>query len=570
MYTTEDILAAIRDQLREYRGETIDDAAIMRRVNMAYSYIYNTIIKINDSLFSSFFHLQIKPHVYKYKIPEIVHNKRIERLYYPVPLVSSYQPYHYTEIERVDVTRIHDYLTPAYPVNYPIRWTQQGDYILLAPPPRTSCVCKVMYTPARVPLARVQGQIVDIQGANIFLDRTPLEDLLLAYTEPGKNLISICDELTGEIKALYPVESVSGNVIKLGYSYNRDVVYGHKIIKVVSFNTVGEVTYDPDNRTLTARADSFGINNYIKPGDYIEVVQNYTGYVNIYDTLESMNNPYDPPEYYLDNGLFSRYCKVISVTDTTITWQDDAYVPNFVNGRPQGYPTGDFLVVDAYNMPYNGLNVVYVKSAVPHGFIQGKVVKAVFSDTGTNLDGVKKVLPINENTLVVYIPSLTGTLQPSARFRVVNYGTHTGVPRMQEVNYSLPQISLLSISCNTPPIKAYMQSIQHENDYVPPYHEAPENGPYKMLDTEVVKVGDYVSLGYSTCVPRMSDLVAEFIVMYAVIALRSALNEVDNKAEQIVKEKLMEVFSDNDGRRLNLQFDSMPYYGNERSRRGLR
>jgi hypothetical protein len=563
MFTTYDLLEQVRDSVREYQGDAITDEQIFRKLNMAYAFAYNALIKQNDTLFSKFKYITVNPNVSKYELPKFMHSRRIERVYYPVPVVDPSQPINYTEIPRCDISRITDFMAPRYSTYYPLRWTQTENFILFAPPPRIGTVMKMLYTPALIPLANVQGQIAEIEGDELVLDRTPQADMLSAINVTGQNFISITDEVTGELKALYPYKEINGVSVFLGDSFNRNNVKTIEMRRCRKYTPATGITYDPIAKTCMILLNSNPV-GYVKQGDTLEIKRQASGSYNITDSLESDTDFYDPPEYSLPDNTFTQGGEVLTVTSNSITWQDDAVVPDFTNGYPTGFDDGTFTgaLTTMVNGTYLSQSIVLVTCAVSHGLPIGRVFKLNIAGTGTNCDGTRKCVATSVGQIAILQASFTGTYNNAGTWAMYQYTSlvvTTGWPQIYDVSPGNPKIDMINLFAGSP----YTYTAQDaKTDDTPAPDEVIGNGLSTKYDHKNdINPGDYVTLGLSTATPLLPELLAEFLVFYCVITLKSSINETDPKVDAVLREKLMEIKSDNDGRIMNLQFDPVPYFG---------
>lgn len=545
MFNVSELIQQVRDSVREYDSEAMDDQSIVRRLNRSYSYAYNYLIKLNHSLFSGFKYITLTPNVGEYRLPRDCFNKRIHEVY----ISSDGGEWGY--VKRCEPAVITKYLGKS--VTGPIYWTQAGEKLLLAPAPTNATVIKCLITLPLIPLAKVQGQITDIRGDKLYLDRSPDKEAIAAVNETGRNLISISDEVTGKVKALYPFSEVDGESITLSDTFNRTDIRDRPIYKALRFAPYGAIFYDTVTKIITCNLET-NITSLVKVGDTIELQRIAPGKYNIVEALESDEDFYNPPEYEIGANTFSATVKVTEILPYRISFTDEEAVPDFIDGYPYPHTALTGGTIPAVGGATIGGNpVIILETGMAHGLVPGKVIKLNIIGTGTSLDGTRKCIPFSTNQVAVYVPSYTGTFAPGT-WNVYKYSDlviTTGWPKIYDVSPGSPLIEMIQLYQGTP--NTYLARPQRTEDLPSPNMVTGDGISTAYDHDDDVKVGDWVTLGYSTGMPVHSDLLDEMLIYYASLTMKSSINETDNEMLAILKEKVSEIGSDTDGRNLEIE-----------------
>jgi hypothetical protein len=550
MFNVSELIDQVRDSVREYDGTTMSDESIVRRLNRAYSYAYNYLVKMNHSLFSGFKYVTLKPNISEYKLPRDCYTKRVHELYF------STDGGDWQYVKRCEPSAITKYAGKS--MAGVVYWTQAGEKIILAPTPKNSSVLKCLITLPLIPLAKVQGQITGIKGDKIYLDRSPDEDAETNLNRTGLNLISISDEMTGKVKALYPYNEVDGESFTLSDAFNRTDIRERQIYKALRFAPQGTIYYDLATKVISCNL-STNLTSLIKVGDSLELQRIISGKYNITESLETDEDFYNPPEYELPDNTFSSVVKVLEITPVRVTFIDESAVPDFVDGYPYPYDAtygGNIVALGATTI--SGNQVILLETGGVHGILPGKVVKLNIIGTGTSLDGTRKCIAVSVNQIAVYVASYTGVFTPGTWnvFKYSNLVITTGWPKIYDVSPGTPLIEMIQLYQGTP--NTYL-AIPEKTEDMPDPSMVVGDGILSAYDHDNdVKVGDWVTLGYSTGIPVHSDLVEEMLIFYASLTMKSSINETDNEMLAILKEKVAEIGNDTDGRNLQIEMQR-PY-----------
>lgn len=553
----DEMITAVREQALEFDSDPISDEGILRRLNFAYSYAYNHFVKSNDSLFAKYYYFSLQAGLSQYDLPKSLFGKRIESFECPTPPQSGYQPFAYAPIDRIDPQSFTRYDAPRGRTLLPSAWTQMRNKLWVAPPPLIASKVRMLATPSLVPLGLLEGSVVGFQGDTISLDKAPTATLSTNLAAVASNIISISDGTTGEVKAVYVYEGINGTDIQLGSASVRTEIKGQPVRKCYS-HAAYKLTYDAANKTITVDTTTPILE--VAVGDYIEVQMNANpgGLYNIEDDLEDDTDPYDQPEYEMPAAsivsggktvmTFTRGGKVVAVSDYSITWSDTNASPTFIDGfvAEATVFSGDLTLVET--VLYNNLSVVRAVSAVNHGLTIGKQYKMTMLDTGVaTLDGKQKIVPDTAYSFVVLMvpPVLTGFNASTATWSLYKYGSSyvtTGWPALKDVSPSSPPIATLSLSVLSP----YVYTLK-------PYRT--DNDPDVYEHSDDIAIDDNVCWGWATGVPIIPEAYHEALVQYAVLTLKSSLNETDNEVAALLKELFVTMKGDTAGRRLGTRIE---------------
>lgn len=534
---TDEIITSIREQALEFDHDPVSDEGILRRVNFAYNFAYNHFAKSDEALFARYFYVTLSFALSEYDLPKDLWGKRALQLEAPTPPQEGYQPFNFVPIDRVDPQSFPKYDSPRARTLLPLVWTQRGNKIYVAPPPLVKTRCRILGIPSLPPLGLVEGLIQDIDGDILTLDRAPTDTLSKNINALGQNIVSICDGVTGEVKALYPYSEVTGNTIRLSDNTNKTVIRSKEVRKLYT-HSLQNLTYDAPSKTITATTT--GTVTGVTIGDFIELSYDLTAGVgyNIEDTLTDDSNFYDPPEFVAPIAPFSRGGRVVSFGANFISWQDDTAVPTLVDGymNPPGAATSG-TVTAANVVAYMGNNVVEVTFGAAHGLTVGALHKVVIAGTGTTLDGTRKAI-VKDATSVYVLQNALGGAFVAGTWALYQYaGGATGWPALTAVEVGTPAVFLTTIAINSP----YTYTLRPAKT---------TNDPEAYDHAMDILIDDIVVWGYATAIPIIPEAYHEILVQWAVMTLKSSLNETDNEMAALLKENITAMKGDTAGRKL--------------------
>ena len=538
-----EMIKAVRSQCLEQDFDPITDESIVQRLNFSYSFCYNHFCKSNDAMFAKWTYFDVIYGVARYEIPKHLWGKRIESLEFPTPPQQGYQPFNYIQVEKVDPKHFHKFEAPRARTPLPLAWAQVRNEIMIAPPPLMQTKARILATPALVPLAQVEGCIMDFSGNTLTLDRAPTATLSNYLSAQGMNFLSICDGQTGEVKACYTYEAINGVQITLGSASNRTVVKGQEVRKCYS-HSGNKLTYDPLLKTITSTFQTAvqGVNL----GDFVEitdVAEAGVGY-NIEDVLEDDLDFYKPAEYVVTANQFTRGGEVVGLGTSYITWKDPLATPPFTNG----YPTEATVFTGNCDgtltqTTYDSNTVYNLTMTVPHGLTIGKVYKVSLANTGiAALNGDQKVIVNTALSFTILKPSLAEVdFNPlTATWTLYKYSAldvETGWPALKDISPSTPPVATIDVTINSP----YVYTLKDVRR---------DSSPETYDHTNDVCMDDVVCWGYATGVPIIPEAYHELLVQYAVLTLKSSMNESDTEVAALLKELFTSIKGDTAGRTL--------------------
>lgn len=537
---TDEMIIAIREQALEFDHDPVSDEGILRRMNFAYNFAYNHFAKSDEALYAKYFYITLKFALSEYDLPKDLWGKRALQLEAPTPPQTGYQPFNFVPIDRVDPQSFTKYDSPRARTLLPLVWTQRGNKINVAPPPLVTTRCRVLGIPSLPPLGLVEGLIQDIDGGLLTLDRAPTDTLSKNINALGQNIVSICDGVTGEVKALYPYSEVTGNTIRLSDNTNKTNIRSKEVRKLYTHSLLS-LTYNAAEKTITATTTATIVG--VSVGDFIELSYLLTpgGNYNISDALTSDSDFYDPPEYVAPASPISRGGQVTSVSSNSITWIDTSAVPTLVNGyrNPPGAATSG-TVISAGIVSYLGNNVVRVTFGAAHGLAIGSLHKVVIAGTGSTLDGVRKCIVADATRVYVLQSSLAGASSVGTWALYQYPGAITGWPALTAVEVGTPAVFFATISIKSP----YTYTLLPAKT---------TNDPDAYDHAMDIAIDDIVVWGYATGIPIIPEAYHEILVQWAVMTLKSSMNESDNEMAALLKENITAMKGDTAGRRLGVR-----------------
>lgn len=559
---TADLIQCVRDQVAEHDAAPLTDEAILRRLNFGYSYIYNHMIKSNDSMFTKFDYLDVTPGRVQYPLPKYLHGKRIEQIEYAMPPQNSFAPVVYNRLMKVDPQSFFQADLPQIRILVQQLWTQIGNDIWFAPPPSTASKFRLLITPTLVPLGLLQGKITDITGSTITIDRGIRTDMVDALGITNQNFFTVSCGMTGRVKGIFGYESADNTTITLGRCSSRTTVNMEPITQVTTLD-IGLMTYDPLTQVITAEVLS-GNGTSFNAGDKIEILQTLTvgTSVNIDEALTDDSDFYARPEYTVPQLPLTRGGTVINSSSFAISWLDSSYTPQFVNGYRGATGiarTGTFNACANYT--HEGQPTVKLTTVSAHGLTLNEVWKINVAGTNTNCDVAGlKVIPISATELVALVNGLVGVYSGAGTFTEYQFtNITTGTPRYKSCTYGTPTLPSTEVYRNSPYTLA--NGVFDVTSRDPSVYKQENN----------IEIDDLITLGYTTGAPIVPESMMEILVHWAVLTLKSSLNESDTEVAAFLKENLKELAGDNSGRNLSIYLEkSSAPMGRRYDRRGRR
>jgi hypothetical protein len=342
-----EMVSRVRGNLLEFDENPISNTNIVERLNQAYAVGYAHLVRSNDDWFSKSTYVDIRAGVHEYDIPKEVYSRRIEQMEVPV---APNAPIIYTKLEKVPYKHLSRYILLRVRTLIQSVWCQNGEKFYVAPVPQISYRARMIYTPNMTPLSYPIGQIVNISGNEFTVDELYSDVIQSLLTNQYSAFIGVCDWRTGNLKQVFQLTGVSGNVITVG-PRSKDTYKGFTVTPIQSEDVVS-VKYLGTTVTMNLAND---VASRFVVGDKLEVKQNITtdksyctnDYRQQFETeiLATINSGDDnnPPDYIVSSNSspFDTVVTVSAVTPTSISFEA-AWSPYFT----EGYKTPAPLLAD--------------------------------------------------------------------------------------------------------------------------------------------------------------------------------------------------------------------------------
>lgn len=231
---TYQMLLAIRHQLLEFDVNPITDASILSNMNMAYTYMYSSTVRANDTRFGKEVTLNLIPGITEYDIPKEAWGQRIEQLVVPFPPTTKSNALSFHEIKKVDYKEVYKYNIPRIRVYTPEVWSVLNQKIYIYPKPITAMEATLMISPQLVPLGIAEGSILDFTANTLTLDNLYETNLTDKLTPALNALVSVTDYWSGQVKQLFNYTGVvdATKIITLGNTAR--VTYLGKVVTQIT------------------------------------------------------------------------------------------------------------------------------------------------------------------------------------------------------------------------------------------------------------------------------------------------------------------------------------------------
>jgi hypothetical protein len=205
---TLELESLVRDQTLEYDQSPCDPQYIVRLLNGCYSYVYNHFVKSNDMLFAQEHLMQISAGTSEYELPKNLWNKRVEQVEVPSPVQESMTPWGYVKIPIVSRKEAFPYISSKIRTYFPQVVSIMNNVIGFYPLPLTSFTAHLIIN-RRIPALGIFGGRITALGNNVITVESLNDPRINANKAvPSLAFISISDQLTGEIKAMYSYSAV--------------------------------------------------------------------------------------------------------------------------------------------------------------------------------------------------------------------------------------------------------------------------------------------------------------------------------------------------------------------------
>lgn len=246
-----ELIQTIREQLLEFDENPITNASIMRKINLAYTFIYSHVVRAEDTRYGHKISFPLTAATTEYELPKSAWGQRVEQLVVPFPPTNNANALGWHEIKRVDFKETHKHNVPRIRVWVPEVWSQLDNKIYIYPKPITGMDAYLVITPFLVPMGITTGQIIDVTGLKLTLDvqnDTTLTDRL----SPAINaFLSVVDYQSGEIKYVFNYSGVNTTTNEI------------TLCAPVRTTYMGQTISDPNDATIMADID---VDDYVVPG----------------------------------------------------------------------------------------------------------------------------------------------------------------------------------------------------------------------------------------------------------------------------------------------------------------
>lgn len=210
---TSELIRIVRNKLIEFNENSISDTLILDHMGSIYRHIYNYYARSQDNHFGQDFPLTVKPGVFEYELPRNLWNKRVQSVHAPLPVTD---PAGYSDVPKINRNNSHLYETPKGNTLIPSAYEIYGSTLKILSKPQNSYDLRLFIIPLLVPLAPTAGEIISISAGTILCaDDLCSEFASYASKTNGKNILSISDGITGEVKHVFEFNDVVDNLITL-------------------------------------------------------------------------------------------------------------------------------------------------------------------------------------------------------------------------------------------------------------------------------------------------------------------------------------------------------------------
>lgn len=229
---TNELVEQVRNILLDYQTRPISDSLIMGQMGRMYRFIYNHYARSDDNMYGDIYELNIRQGQIEYELPRDLWSKRID--YFQVP-TATYSPRGYVKVQKVNVKDEHLYNINQSYSTIPAAWAQWNNKIRIYPAPTTSYTARLVRIPRLVPLRKFEGKIIEFSSPTITCEEDLCDEFAsFASDTRGRNVLSISDGLTGELKHILSFNSVVDNAITLTDPTIRTTINGETIETLAS------------------------------------------------------------------------------------------------------------------------------------------------------------------------------------------------------------------------------------------------------------------------------------------------------------------------------------------------
>lgn len=345
---TNDLIRSVRNLLLEYSGTVLTDEVLLDRMTHFDNYAYQ-YLSVNGDLTEFWMDVTLEPRVHCLQFPRVVHNLRIDKVYYDLNGV-------WVPLKKETQSRVFEKLYLKAPTGYPYIWAQVGRGDLLVSPTSRTVKLRVFFVPEALPLAKADGVVIDIDANELHLEL--MGDTLTEKSLGNFPLCSIWTD-TGDLCGHWYYK-LNGNRLELMASSEAKVL--DRISYAPRKAYVETATKAPTGYVLTLSDTS-----HLKIGDYLETKRVNSGvYVSTYqyehktqdliDTLNGSTKDFPDVELpFVGNLVFK--VMAINGNQVTVAGIDGAEFPQyFFDGYYGSKPTD----VSAKHIRFKGETTVNI------------------------------------------------------------------------------------------------------------------------------------------------------------------------------------------------------------------
>jgi hypothetical protein len=210
---TAELVLTVRDKLLEYMNNPASDALIIRHMNSIYKYIYNYYSRSQDNMFGKDYSLKITANQTEYDLPKDLWNKRIQSVHAPIPNNDGIV---FQNVEKMNRNDSYLYEVNRGTTLVPSSYVVYDNKLKLMTRPGNSYDLRLFVTPLLVPLGKTEGVFLEKVGNDLEAVDEFCADLLdIATYGRGKNIASISDSFTGEVKHVIEFSNISGTAMTI-------------------------------------------------------------------------------------------------------------------------------------------------------------------------------------------------------------------------------------------------------------------------------------------------------------------------------------------------------------------
>lgn len=237
--TVDDLIDQVRQQLAEENRESITDSGdILPAMNRALNYGVDVLVRYYPDPLLTHQLVMLSGSVQEYDIPEDAFEQRLEKL--EVQINGLAYP-----IQKIDYKDATQFETAAS-TGIPLYWCMVGSKYRLFPNVNATYPIRIWYIKDPLPLVTQQGRIniLNTAGNYVIVDQVGTD--LTTESDQLNSYVNIIDGASGERKASFQVQNISGNKITFKTSPARTTVLSTTIDTALASPSTGS-TVVPDD-----------------------------------------------------------------------------------------------------------------------------------------------------------------------------------------------------------------------------------------------------------------------------------------------------------------------------------